>query len=221
MAISFKDNPQQKRAGDYFHSTLQVQQRKGFTLIELLVGVAVFTFVVAITTELFVTAIRVQRRVLAQQELVDQVSYIMEYMSRALRTAQKELDDPPSCLITESGTTPGGKGYNYQLTRFNGSVYTGIRFINDSGECQEFFLDTGAQQLKEQRAGSENVINSSAIQIVKFTPVIAGESQTDSLQPRVTFLLEAQRNGTRPEERQFIRIQTTVSQRNLDIQLSL
>lgn len=177
--------------------------KQGFTPIELMVGIAVFTFIVAIVAGIFVTAVRVQRRVLAQQELVDQVSYVMEYMSRALRTAQKDLG--PICLSTN--------GLNYEITRSGG----GVKFLNAEGECQEFFLDSATRQLKESRAGVENVITSQSLEILTFKPVLAGESQQDTLQPRVTFLLEVRRIGTRPEEQASMRIQTTVSQRNLDI----
>jgi len=175
----------------------------GLTLIELMVAVTVFTFIVAIVAGLFVTAVRVQRRILAQQELIDQTSYIMEYMSRALRTAQKELDNPPTCLSQQ--------GLNYELTS------SGIKFINDNKECQEFFLDTATKQLKERRGGVENEITSPSLEVVKFSPVIMGASQNDNLQPRVTILLEVRRKGKTPQELTSIRIQTTVSQRNLDI----
>lgn len=176
----------------------------GLTLVELMVGIAVFAFIVAIVSGLFVTAVRLQRRALAQQELVDQVGYLMEYMSRALRTARKELSSPPFCLSQ--------RGLNYEITPRGG-----IRFINAEGGCQEFFLDAATKQLKELQEGVENVITSPSLAILTFRPVLAGNSQDDDLQPRVTFLFEVQRIGKKPEEQARMRIQTTISQRNLDI----
>lgn len=176
----------------------------GFTLIELMVGIVIFGFVVAIVAGLFASAIRIQRRVLAQQELVDQVGYVMEYMSRALRTAKKERGSPPVCLSRA--------GLNYEITSRGG-----IRFINSENECQEFFLDSSTGQIKEMRSGVENAITSSSLQILAFRAVLAGESEGDYLQPRATFLLQVKRKGQKPEEQPSIRIQTTVSQRNLDL----
>lgn len=191
--------------------TASKRKSAGFTLIEILVAITLFTFVVAIVAGLFIYAVRIQRQVLAQQELLGQVSYVAEYMSRALRMAKKELNDPPTCLINESGTTPAGSGFNYQLTHFDGSAYRGIRFIDTEQKCQEFFLE--GTTLKEYRAGVENIITGQSLEVLNFRPVIAGESQEDTLQPRVTFLLEVRRKGGGPT----IRIQTTISQRDLDI----
>jgi hypothetical protein len=110
-------------------------------------------------------------------------------------------------------------GFNYELTREG----KGIRFINYQDACQEIFLDTADSQLKETKNdGSPVVLTSKKLQVISFkigttTPDIW--SQDDDKQARVTLFLEIQAKG--PEafgSQPKIQIQTTVSQRNLDVQ---
>ena len=60
-------------------------------------------------------------------------------------------------------------------------------------------------------------MTSERLQILSFKIALAGESSADNFQPRVTFVFEAQRIGVKPEEQSSIKIQTTISQRNLDM----
>jgi len=61
-------------------------------------------------------------------------------------------------------------------------------------------------------------MTSSAFKINTLKFKLSGERQDDSLQPRVTIYSEIKGAGQKPEERPQIKIQTTISQRNLDIQ---
>ena len=121
--------------------------------------------------------------------------------------ARKELA-APACLSQN--------GLNYEINPSTG----GVRFINSDGECQEFFLETSTNRLKEWKGGPENYLTSDIMEILFFVPVLAGESQTDNLQPRVTVLLELKRKSAKPEGQPAIKLQTTISQRNLDVELA-
>ncbi len=81
-------------------------RKNGYTLIELLVALAVFTVVIAAPTGFFVSALKGQQKALASQELYDNVSYTLEYISRALRMAKKDLTG--SCITANM---------NYETTR--------------------------------------------------------------------------------------------------------
>ncbi len=182
----------------------KVKTEKGFTLIELLVAMTVFLVIIGAASGLFVSAIMAQRRTLTLQELLDQTSYVMEYMSRALRMAQKE---------SNAGVCLSSRGLNYEKTRSG----RGLKFINANGICQEFFWDSN-NQLKESKTGTEEYLTSAGLEIIFFKIDLSGESQTDDIQPRVTVFLDIKGKVGKPESRPEIKIQTTVSQRNLDIQ---
>ncbi len=187
-------------------TNLAVQRRKkGFTLIELMVSVAVFAIVTTMVAGLFIFAIRIQRKILVRQELLDQVSYVTEYISRSLRTAKKASD--ASCL--------SAAGTNYELSRDG----LGIKFINDRQECEEIFLDQTVGKLKESRAGTENIITGSSLKVLSFKLMLNGAAVADQglLQPRVTFLLQVQRVGQRYEEQASVYVQSTISQRDLNL----
>jgi prepilin-type N-terminal cleavage/methylation domain-containing protein len=197
-------------------------KNKGLTLIEMLVAVTIFSIIVGAIAGIFISGIQSQRRVLATQELLDQTSYVIEYMSRALRMARKELaiDPAKACLLEDSTTILYGQNYQLRDIDQDGEV-DGIRFLNYEGKCQQFFLEDG--KLYEIKSTDSSVANFGSpyfltspllsINSLKFN--LSGENQTDLFQPRVTIFLEIsgrEIKGGRPK----IQIQTTISQRNLD-----
>jgi len=169
---------------------------RGYTLIEILVAISIFFVVIAAPSGFFVSALKGQQKALASQELLDNVSYALEYMSRSLRMAKKDDNK-----------------LNYATTT------QGIKFRNYQDKYQEFYLEDG--RIKEDKTGYAQplFLTSNDIEISKFEISIKGETQEDIIQPRVTLLLEA--IGNRPaiaSLQPVIRIQTTISQRNLDVQ---
>lgn len=181
-------------------------KNKGFALIEILTAVFIFSIIVGAASGLFISAIRSQRNVLASQELLDQTSYAMEYMSRALRMTKKDLSG--NCL-----TTAGAKN-NYE----NPSGDSSIRFLDYNDKCHEFLKE--GNQLKEKKSTDNTAGNlpvsgtpltSADLKITSLNFNLSGESQIDNLQPRVTISLDVQ-----GKEQSKLKIQTTISQRNLD-----
>ncbi len=122
-------------------------KNKGFTLVELLVVMSVFLFVIGGAVMIFVSITQHQKKSLADQELLNQISYVEEYMSKALRMAKTAVDEEDiNCMGADFA------GYIYLLTRpetacegidQNCQFYKGIKFINQSDDnaCQEFFLE--------------------------------------------------------------------------------
>lgn len=173
----------------------------------------IFSLLVGSLSSIFVQALQSQRKTLATQEVLEQTSYILDYMSRALRMAKKDVTG--SCTggpdyityITTSSRTLGGQP-------FNGP---GIKFLNSSFICQEFFLDNASSTLKESQSGAAPVdLTSKNIKINSFSIYYTGTHQNDTIQPKVTFFLDIEgKNQAR------IKVQTTISQRNLDIQLQI
>ncbi len=181
----------------------------GFTLIELIVVLAVFLFVVGAAIGLFLSIIQNQRKVLAQQQLLSQVSYAEEYMSKALRMAKR--DTQGSCLGASN------IGSFYVITRGG----AGIKFINasDNDVCQEIFMYTnssGETTLKELR-NSSNIAAATDLISAKggLVSAIFYLGSTSSMQPRVTMLLKVKIPGDSQEP--IRTMQTTVSERNLNI----
>ena len=191
--------------------------KNAYTLIEVLVAVGLFTIVIAAPTGFFVSSIKGQQKALASQEVLDEVSYALEYMSRSLRMAKKEMNctsklEPTTCACLETS----GYGVNYELTHEG----KGIKFTNYRNQCQEFFLDVNDNRLKEVKDGGEAIpLSSNELEVVSFKMGPQDSwGQNDNKQPKITLFLEAKGvESARPELQPKIQIQTTISQRNLDV----
>ena len=118
---------------------------RGFTIVELLVSVLIFSMVTLIAVGIFTFTLRFQKQSLAEQDIIGQVSYTMEYLGRAVRMARK---DPSGACLTGSGPN-----FNYE-TNPNSDR---IRFLNYRNICQEFFLD--GVQLKERKSSDSSAAN--------------------------------------------------------------
>ena len=165
-------------------------------------SVSIFSLIIAAPTGFFIASLRGQSKALNSQELLDSVSYNMEYMSRSLRMAKKQTILMPQCLSST--------GLNYEKTAM------GIKFLNYKSQCQEFFLEQG--RIKESKNGTEGYLTPESLQVVSFS-IGPSDSwdQDDHLQSRVTLFLELQGKDQRPETKAAIKIQTTISQRNIDV----
>ncbi len=195
----------------------QNKKQRAYTLVEVLIAVAIFFTVIAGPTGLFVLSLKSQNRILGSREIIDNSSHVLEYMSRALRMAKKELncsgyrDDPGECFCLKDD----GYGFNYEIT-YQGK---GIKFNNaqDPSVCQEFFWDTADNRLKEKKNESDPVpLTSDDLEVVLFKFKEFGFTQeNDNVQPRVVIFLEIRKKSE--FESPKIKIQTTISQRKLDV----
>lgn len=181
----------------------KTMMNKGLTLIEMIAAVGIFAITVGTISGLFISAVRAQRKSLATQELLDRTSYVIEYMGRTIRMAQKDIDG--TCIIAKTNyENPGGD-------------VSKIKFINYEGVCQDFFLDNN--QIKEYKTGyaTSLPLTPPELKINSLKFYLSGQSQNDVLQPRVTIFLEIE-SGRIPQSPPKIQVQTSVSQRALDVE---
>lgn len=186
---------------------------KGITLIELIVALSIFALIVPVATGLLVSIMQNQRSLLTQQDLLNQANYAVEYMGRAMRDA-----------IKSSGTDCLSKtGENYEAADCGGGIGTGIKFINhtDNDSCQEFCLSGPNGYLEEiKNNGAATALTPGNYAVASFKIIISPDPSnipaSPKYQPRVTFYLDLKENtqASNPPE---VKIQTTVSQRNLNL----
>jgi len=127
-------------------------------------------------------------------------------MSRAIRMAQKNEDSACGWV---------GPDEAYKIFSDRGVMFAGYK----DGECIYFYLDLNDSRLKvwKQSWGTSIPLTSNKFQIT--TLIFREEGDTpggDGLQPRINVLLEAEALNLSPSPK--ITIQTTISQRNLDIE---
>jgi type II secretory pathway pseudopilin PulG len=191
-----------------------INKIKGFTIIEIIVVLAIFLFVIGAAIGIFISIVKNQKMILSEQQFLNQVSYVQEYMSKALRMAKSELSE--NCLQDTTISDEYHPGFVYLLTRYdvNFGTYKGIKFLNQSDNgtngqppaCQEFFWDDEDGSIKEIKNGSSPVqLTSSDLRIKEAKFVVNGVVDQTScsspcgaswctggscLQPRVTILLK-------------------------------
>ena len=189
-----------------------MKQESGVTMVELVVVLAIFVVVITVAVNLFASAAERQKSLSREQEVLNQVNYLEELLSRNIRTAV--IDTTGTCL----------SGRTYQLTHQDvaSGMYQGVKFLSSDGTCSEFFLDSdGAIKEIKGTAAALPVLSSSSstqftIKYLRF--LINGDKsftvdQEPNIQTRVTLALDIltqiPNNPTKEEH-----FQTTISQRN-------
>jgi len=195
------------------------KNRKGFSLVEMLVSISVFAIIMSIVSAFFISSLKTQKIVFMRQELLSETSYAMEYISRSIRMATKDIDG--DCI---------GVNENYQLMdpfniKYGEEIVTvgkGIIFKDYTGNCKRFYYTEGGQLMEDRKApggswGASKLI-SGEINILSVLFTLKGELQTDNVQPRVSFIIKAvEENAIFGTFSRALKIQTSVSQRNIDI----
>ena len=175
----------------------------GFTIIELMIAALLFALLAGAILSLMISSISAQRKTLSHQTLIDQSSFVAEYMSRALRQAQQE----PSVVSCLPAT-----GHNYEITRSG----QGLRFLDIDDRCREIYLDVDV--IKETiDAGAAVALTSDKLEVLVLEFSTMGETDADDIQPRVTFFMDMTGDATQPTDRPRIQLQTTISQRHFDV----
>ena len=114
-------------------------------------------------------------------------------MSRTIRMAKKATADV--CGL--------GEGDNYNISSSNS-----IQFIDQYGDCAEFFLDTNTNELKKRAGTQTTPLTSPSLRVDNFNVSLG----TSLNQPIVTIVLEV----TGAEDTNIV-IETSVSQRDLNL----
>jgi prepilin-type N-terminal cleavage/methylation domain-containing protein len=137
---------------------------RGYTLIELIVSVAIFSIVMLVASAAFLSLISLDRKARATNDVVSNLSYVIDSMERSIRTGTAYHASPGTDFWF---TDANGRFVQYRLT------VTGTR-----GQIEEK-IDTGAwAALTDPRVDVENLV---------FYP--AGTVPSDTVQPTVIFTI--------------------------------
>ncbi len=190
------------------------KNKKGFTLVELMISVLIFSILAGAIIGIFTSSINTQRKILDDQKVISELSYVMEYVSRALRMARKDITDV--CLNS------GGTMQSYNLTE-NGDIHV-IRFLNHDYKCQEFGLNGTTGRIYEKKSTDENWLNLPANELyvtssniyvdrLYFNNIGSDWGPSPTIHPKVLINLRFKESQDSPDEMSFI-LQTVISQRN-------
>ena len=171
--------------------------KKGFTLIELLVVLAIFSIMLTAITSVFISGITVQKNSIAQEQLIDQVNYAVDYMTRSIMMAKKINGD--SCQTKDKYFLQSGSS---------------LQFVNMEGNstiCVRFYLISDTIVRNDYSSPLFPLV-SDDIKITKLSFNVLGD--VTGAQPKVTMLIEAESKSGNPVQK--LKIQTTISPRDLN-----
>jgi prepilin-type N-terminal cleavage/methylation domain-containing protein len=184
---------------------------KGFTLVETLVSLFIFGMMSVALVNIFVSGTNTQGRILKNQELMNQSSYALERMSKAIRMA----------TVDATGDCVGTAGENYGLG--SNAIYF-LSFDSKLNDylCREFLLEDNV--IKERRSAdttraslaTAQDLTATSVKVDDLTFNVTGDTVGDLYQPRVTIMVKMESNSTLLDG-PYMTVQTSVSQRRLDI----
>ncbi len=194
-------------------------KNKGFSLIEILVVIGVFSGLVTVITGIFVSNLRMQRKAMATQRTLGEISYVMEYINRTARMAI--TDDAGDCIGSDNAY------YTYDVPGGDDGVGEALQFMyideNREEKCVRFFLDEDDGVMKKGiREGgdwSDYDLTSGFLDIRDFYVYVNVHPDGDGTlyedQPSATVHLEVEETDIGWWD---VKLQSTITRRSLDIE---
>lgn len=184
---------------------------KGFTLLEMIVAVGLFSILMLISLSSYLTLISLDRESRTTNELVSNLSFAVESMSRALRTGTNYACSPGD----SNGNSTTGSCHQITFTDSNNCTVT---YRNTGGVLTQTTSGTGCS------VGTNVPLTTSKIALSTSDPqgltfYVRGVSKVGaeaSRQPKVTFILRGQMQVS-PTKTEVFTIEGGATQRFIEL----
>lgn len=144
---------------------------RGFTLLELIVSIGLFMIVITISMSAYLSLISLNRKARATDDVVSNLSFVMETISRSIRTG--------TAYRCNGGTNcPAGASYLSFTNDSNQQITYLLKSNGTIGEC------VGVGVCNDSTA---NTITDPRITVSNLTFYTQGVGTGDGIQPRVLF----------------------------------
>jgi len=153
-----------------------MERTKGFTLIELIVSIGLFMIVVTIAMSAYLSLISLDRKARATNELVSNLSFVVDNMARSIRTG--------------TGYDCGGAGGATNCP----SGSSTFKFTNEDNQAVTYLLKSdytvgSCVGTSGCTSSSATTLTDAQIKITRLTFYTQGVGTGDGVQPRVLFTL--------------------------------
>jgi type II secretory pathway component PulJ len=186
------------------------QKSIGFTLVETLVSLVIFGFISIILVNIFVSSLNTQKRILQNQELMNQSSYALGYMEKSIKMADKDT----------AGNCTGLANRNYNVQSGPDSI-TFLAYDNKVAayRCTQFLISGNVIQKKESTdatsANLQTAVNLTSTSVKVDSLTFSRSGDATGQQPRITIMIKMESNSLFANP-PVLNVQTTVSQRRLN-----
>lgn len=191
------------------------KNNRGYAFIEMIVSVGLFSVVFLMISTIYLSMVEAQRSVVATQDIQESMKFILEVMSKELRSAQKSDEICGASLPAGYTRDPAPKKVFNIATSVSGQM---LYFKNKYGQCVYYFLknDTsGVSRLTFKRGLTELYVTPSSISIQNLKFHIWDDLKDDfhSDQPYVTTRMDVESQGGKEIHKQRTSLQNTISSR--------
>lgn len=173
---------------------------RGYTLLEMTVSVGIFSLIMLAATGAYLKLIALDREARATNELVTNLSFAVDSMSRAVRT---------------------GSDYKCNKTGTNCTNGTSLRFTDDQG--RQVDLEVAGGRITETISGSAVPLTDPRIAIDTMSFIVRGVGAAEAcgsrIQPQVIFVIKGSLVTGQGDTASF-NIQGSATQRILDLSTS-
>ena len=184
-----------------FHSYKR-NMKKGFTLIEIMVSLSVFIIIMTVSLGSILSILNSNEKSQTKKTAMDNLNFALESMSRTIRFGTNFY-----CGTTASNPPPAND-CAAGATSFS---------VRDSNGALVVYSLSGGQIMKSVNGAVANAVTSNEINITRLTFYVFGSSGWPEIhQPRVIMSLSGI-VGARVATQSSFNLETTVSQRKLDI----
>lgn len=188
------------------------QRSGGFTLVELIVAVSIFAIVMVIAVGSLVAVMRVSGFALVSQTLVANMSFMLDTMTRDIRTGYRYYCDDTvesgGTLVTGTSDCPDGAS---GLVFTDGETGDRMAYrFNASESTIERRVDTGGSP------GSWVAVLSSGTRVETLAFVVEHTAIDDEQQSRARVMIHGETDTVLADTLAFF-IQTSVTSRGIDL----
>jgi prepilin-type N-terminal cleavage/methylation domain-containing protein len=177
-------------------------KEKGFTLIEIMVSLSVFIIIMTVSLGSILSILNSSEKSQTKKTAMDNLNFALESMSRTIRFGTNFY-----CGTTASNP-PGANDCASSATSFS---------VRDSNGALIVYSLSNGKIMKAVNNGTANAVTSGEITITRLTFYVFGSSGWPDLhQPRVIVSLSGI-VGTKTATASSFNLETSVSQRKLDI----
>ncbi len=186
---------------------------KGYSLLEMIVAIAMFATIFLMVTSIYMSLLKSQRSVIATQTIQESMKFVLELISKEMRTAVKSND---SCagvlgLLSDDGLGLENKVYNTDSSSFASGE--ALYFKNSGGKCVAYYLNGDRLMINRDGVVLPVTPNELSLSNLDFSVVDDDVGAFHSTQPTVTVKIDISYVGSKNLHNQATTLQTSITSR--------
>ena len=158
--------------------------KRGYTLLEMIVAVGIFSVVMLAATGAYLTLINLDRQARAMNDVVSNLTFAVDSMSRAVRTGTNYKCNNVSGTNCTNGSTNSSLGFTDSESPNRGIVYSLSNTGPNAGQIMATICSPAPCA-----GGTASALTDPRISVQSLKFYVRGVGVGDGIQPQVTFTI--------------------------------